>query len=172
MFQALSGIWELSCDDAMRTPSPLRARTRQIMDKMWKIFKNLVMLLVNYNIICIIFRFDHWYNLYLPVVRVGSELWYERLFLVCSSSCSVARALRILILTFSINPFPSPLYPVHTNTVFNWSTRRRSRRVRFLMGRSCHIGSHHDAYVVSYHHLDLEVVPRRSSKSSSLSVKF
>jgi len=96
----------------------LRARTRQIMDKMWKIFKNLVMLLVNYNIICIIFRFDHWYNLYLPVVRVGSELWYERLFLVCSSSCSVARALRILILTFSINPFPSPLYHVHTNTVF------------------------------------------------------
>ena len=52
-------------------------------------------------------------------LRVGSELWYERMFLVCSSSCSIARALRILILTFSINPIPSPgLYPVHTNTVF------------------------------------------------------
>jgi len=50
--------------------------------------------------------------------RVGSKLWYERLFLVCSSSCSIARALRILILIVSINPFPSPLYPVHTNTVF------------------------------------------------------
>ena len=60
-------------------------------------------------------------------LHVGSELWYERLFLVCSSSCSIARALRILILTISISPFPSPLYPVHTNTVFKLRVRLAGR---------------------------------------------
>jgi len=77
-------------------------------------------------------------------LRVGSELWYERLFLVCSSSCSIARALRILILTISISPFPSPLYPVPSGnrpfgfrfltvfSVFGVSENPKTREITFL----------------------------------------
>ena len=82
-------------------------------------------------------------------LRVGSELWYERLFLVCSSSCSIARALQILILTFSINPFPSPLYPAHTNTVFKLQATPQScttQTLRWALPSYC-LG------IVSYRHI-------------------